>query len=262
VVMVERYDATTAWSLVLVNPGESRDRRGPREPALAARYYRQEGAVDWHVIARYGARTRGSIGAAAAWVVSDSTELHGSLRYLQSADSIAMDPGDPVVASGNPWRPAIVRGAAQALVGGTWTSARQLSVLAEAWWDGVALSDDQWAAWNSRNRQLGSLANSAVPASALGANLAWQADAFSVSSNLRRLNVYARAGWKYRSLEPAVDLLHTPSDGGSIWTASLGWQGESVRVEGGARFFEGRRDAVIAQTPIRRIFYAYGSWRF
>lgn len=262
VLMAERFDASTAWAVVLVNPGASRERQGPQEPALAVRYYRHEGPVDWHAIARYGARTRGSVGGAAAWVVNDSTELHGSLRYLEFADSRAMDTSGPIVAPSTPWRQTVVHGAVQALAGGTWTGAQQLSVLAEIWWDGTALTEGQWNGWNSRNRQLIAFAASPVPATALGANLAWQTDAFGAASNLRRFNAYTRANWKFRAWEPAVDALYTPSDGGRMWTVSVGWQGDSVRLEGGARYFGGRQDSVLAQTPVRRVLYAYGSWRF
>ena len=97
-VSAERFDANTAWAFVLVNPTHSRSARFAEEPAFAARVYRRDGAVDWHGFARIGGRTGASVGAAAAWVATESIELHASARYLQRADSLALD-GDAVAAA-------------------------------------------------------------------------------------------------------------------------------------------------------------------
>ena len=162
----------------------------------------------------------------------------------------------------NPWSDATVRHATQLLVGGTWTNAEQLSVLAEAWWDGTALSNAQWDDWNARNRQLAGLIGTPAPASATAGNLAWQASAFGASSNLRRANLFARVSWTHDKWQPALDLLYTPADAGRTVTASLGWQGDRVRVDTGVRLYGGPGDAVLAQLPSRRIAYVAATWSF
>ena len=129
----------------------------------------------------------------------------------------------------NPWQPASVSHTGQALVGGTWTNEQQLSLLVEAWWDGTALSDSQWNAWNARGAHLGTLAGLAPPQAVAG-NLAWQASAFGASSNLRRTNLFARLSWQYDKWQPAIDVLYAPADAGRIVTASLGWQGDRVHI--------------------------------
>ena len=267
VLTAEHFDASTAWSFVLVNPTKPRAQRGAEEPAFAARVYQRDGAIDWHGFARYGAHTGASLGAAAAWVASDALELHGSVRWLNAADTTAIDAGAiKASATGlvrsNPWVDASVRHVAQALVGGTWTNADQLSVLAEAWWDGTAPSNVQWDAWNARNRQLGSLIGTRVPASALAGNLAWQASAFGASSNLRRANLFMRLSRTFEKWQPALDVLYTPADAGRAVTVSLGWQGDRVRFDGGFRVYGGPGDAVLAQLPTRRIGYLAGTWSF
>jgi len=108
--MAEHFSADTAWSLVWVNPVKSAQELGAQEPALAARAYRRDGAVDWHGFARLGAHSGASVGAAAAWVASESLEVHGSWRGSD-------------------------KGATQYLLGGNWTNADQLGLLAEAWSD-------------------------------------------------------------------------------------------------------------------------------
>lgn len=118
-VMAEHFTADTAWALVAVNPTGAAQALGALEPALAARAYRRDGAVDWHGFARLGARNGASVGAALAWVATDAMELHGSVRYQSRSDSTQAD-------------------AAQALLGGMWTHSSQVSLLVEAWWDGTA----------------------------------------------------------------------------------------------------------------------------
>jgi hypothetical protein len=260
--MAEHFDASTAWSAVLVNPNQKRAQRGAEEPALALRGYQRNGAVDWHGFARYGAHTRGSVGAAAAWVASDALELHASLRWLAAADTVAADPAAQGLLRSNPWLDASLRHTGQALLGGTWTNAEQISLLAEAWWDGTALSDSQWRQWNARQRELAAMRGSAAPSAAIAGNLAWQASAFSAAGSLRRSNLFARVSWTLDQWQPALDLLYTPADKGWVITASLGWQGDRVRADAGWRQYGGPAEAVLAQLPTRRQAYLAATWSF
>jgi len=260
VLTAEHFDASTAWTLVIVNPTKRHDDRGADEPALAARVYRRDGALDWHGFARWGVRTGASAGAALAWVAGESLELHASARYILDADTLAIGPGADLV-SANPWQPASVTHTGQALIGGTWTNERQISLLAEAWWDGTAPSDSQWDAWNARNSRLRSLAGVAPPTAVAG-NLAWQANAFGAAGNLRHTNLFARLSWQYDKWQPALDMLYTPADAGRIVTASLGWQGDRVRIDAGTRVYSGPSSAVLAQVPTRRVVYVAATWSF
>ena len=260
--MAEHFDASTAWSFVLVNPTRPRAQRGADEPALAARVYQRDGAIDWHGFARYGAHTGASLGGALAWVASDAVELHASARWLTRADTLASDAPADALRRANPWQDASVSHPVQALVGATWTHESQVSLLAEAWWDGTALSDAQWADWNARNRGLAALLGTPAPAGAVSGNLAWQASAFNAATNLRRANLFARLSWQYDQWQPAIDVLVTPADRGRVVTASLGWQGDRVRVDAGLRVYGGPSAALFAQLPARRIAYLAGTWSF
>lgn len=260
--MAEHFDASTAWSFVLVNPTKPHDQVGADEPALAARVYQRDGSVDWHGFARYGAHTGASLGAAAAWVASDAVELHASVRWLASADTLATDASGAALLRANPWQGARTGATGQALIGGTWTNEAQLSLLAEAWWDGTALSDAQWDDWNARNRGLAALVGTPAPTSAVAGNLGWQTSAFNASASLRRANLFARLSWQHDQWQPALDLLFTPADRGHVVTGSLGWQGDRVRLDAGLRFYGGPADALLAQLPTRRIGYVAASWSF
>ena len=266
-VSAERFDASTAWSFVLVNPTNARSERNVAEPALAARIYQRDGAVDWHGFARLGARTGASVGAATAWVANESIELHASARWLARADTLVLDDksvaGSPLgLVRSDPWTAATAHRVAQALVGGTWTNAEQVSLLGEAWWDGSALAGSAWDGWNARSRALAALAGGRAPASAIAGNLAWQGGALGASTSLRRANLFARLSWQHDKWQPAVDMLYTPADAGHIVTASIGWQGDRVRVDGGVRLYGGPSSAVLAQLPTRKVAYVAATWSF
>ena len=266
--MVEHFDASTAWSVVWVNPSKPRTATGANEPALAARVYHRAGEVDWHGFARVGTRTAGSVGAAASWVADESLELHASVRHVQRHDTLASagGTGGTLPLAANPWQPQRGGSAQQVLAGGTWTGEDQISLLAEAWYDGTALSAAQWRTWAQRNQGLWghAAANGAggYPAAAVAGNLAWQATAFGVSPSLHRTNLYARLSTTWGAWQPALDVLYHPADRGRMWTASLVWQGDRVKVEGGARLNAGPDHAVVRQLPVQRQVYLMGTWSF
>jgi hypothetical protein len=266
-VQLEHFSAETAWSLVWVNPTHLNTHNlGADESALALRYYRRDGAIDWHGFARFGEHTHASVGAAAAWVATESLELHGSWRFTQHSDGWTMAPavGNAIV-TGNPWQMGLHGGASQWLVGVNWTNADQLSVLAEAWHDGTALSDSAWDTWSARRRALvAAAALPGLPAAAragIAGNLAWQATPWS-AANLRRDNLFVRLSWQHDAWQPALDLLYTPADAGRVLTASLAWQGDRLRLEGGWRRYGGPSDALLAQLPLRAMGYLAGTWTF
>ena len=280
--MAEHFSADTAWSLVWVNPTRARNATGADEPALAARVYWRDGAVDWHGFARHGTRTGASLGAAASWVASDALELHASLRRYQHHDALL--PGaaaeGTALASANPWQAGLGGSGQQALVGGTWTNEDQISLLLEAWHDGTAPSASQWRQWTARNQALGRLAampfpagagggaggaGGAIvgpPAAAVAGNLAWQASAFNVSPSLHRNSLYARLSWTHEAWQPALDVLYHPADGGRMLTASLTWQGDRVKLEGGLRIHGGPATAVLRQLPVQKQGYVTATWAF
>ena len=262
--MAEHFSADTAWSLVWVNPTRARNAAGADEPALAARVYWRDGAVDWHGFARHGTRTGASVGAAASWVASDALELHASLRHYQRHDALL--PGaaaaGTALASANPWQAGLGGSGQQALVGGTWTNESQVSLLLEAWHDGTAPSASQWRQWTARNQALPAWAARGVPAPAVAGNLAWQASAFNVSPSLHRNSLYARLSWTHEAWQPALDVLYHPADGGRMLTASLTWQGDRVKLEGGLRTHGGPATAVLRQLPVQKQGYVTATWAF
>jgi hypothetical protein len=121
---------------------------------------------------------------------------------------------------------------------------------------------DQWSQWQQRNKNLQQLGSLGAPSSAVAGNLAWQSDAFGVSSSLHRSNVYTRISWDIDAWQPAIDLLYHPTDAGLMLTASLLWKGDRMQVQGGVRINSGPNDAVLTQLPVQRQAYVLASWAF
>jgi hypothetical protein len=223
--------------------------------------------VDWHGFARWGGHTRGSLGAAVAWVARDELELHGSARWLTAADTLAMaasvSNAAPLVTS-NPWQPAQARHTAQCAGGRQLDHAEQLSLLAEAWWDGTALSNAQWSQMGHAQPHAGQSGRvRPAPMAAVAGNLAWQGSAFSTAGNLRRTNLYARLSWTLgQAWQPALDVLLHPSDRGALWTAALGWQGDRWRLDTGWRQAAGPARSVLMRLPTRRMAWLAATWAF
>jgi hypothetical protein len=260
--MAEHFDGDTAWSVVWVNPTEERSGGSLDEAALAARLYQHHGSADWHVFARQGGQTGTSLGAAASWVATDALELHASVRAYRRVLGLESNVTGAGLAADNPWQTTLSGGGRQLLVGGTWTSESQVSVLVEAWHDDTALSDSQWNDWTARNHALPGWLSKGVPAGAVAGNLAWQGNAFGVSSSLRQDNLFVRLSWQQDRWQSALDVLYTPADQGSVSTASVIWSGERFKFEAGLRAHGGPGDAVVRQLPVQRQAYVSGTWAF
>jgi hypothetical protein len=249
---LEHFGADTATALVWVNPQRLDDAtdatRGAGESALALHAYRRSGAADWHAFARAGRHTGASVGAAVAWVAGDETEVHASWRGMARHDGWQSGAGaSPSPVASNPWHQQTQAGTQQWLLGLTWTGAWQQSLIVEAWHDGTAPSDAQWA--DRRARNAGLLASPA-PTQARAGNLAWQATPFEGQS-LRRDNLFVRAAWQPGEWTLSLDALITPADGGHAITAAVQWQGNRVKLNAAWRVYGGPGDALMAQLPLR-----------
>lgn len=262
VLMAEHFNAHTAWSLVWVNPTQHKSNTGSSEPAVAARVYQRTGAVDWHGFARRGSQTGTSAGAAVSWVASDDVELHASWRGYARAAIRSTTAAGSALARTNPWQTTPSGPGQQALIGGTWTSESQLSLLVEAWWDGTAPATTQWSTWLARNQALPLTLSQGAPATAVAGNLAWQGEIFGAGQGLQRSNLYARLSWQHEAWQTALDVLYHPADRGRMITATAAWQGDRFRLEGGLRVNTGPAQAVVRQLPIRQEGYVRSVWTF
>ena len=265
VLQLEHFSAETAWSLVWVNPANPANAagQGADEEALALRLYQRAGAWDWHGFARVGREQRASVGAAFSWVASEALELHASARLNERSFVWRLDAQAPLTASALPWRREAQSGSSQLLLGGTWTTASQLSLLVEYWWDAQALSRADAAAWRDRSAALVAQAALAPAAwrPAFAGQLAGQTQGFA-NSSLQRHNVFARLSGTHGAWSWAGDVLWAPQDGGRLLTASVAWQGDRWNVQAGLRQWAGPADSMIAQLPTRRLAFAAAALAF
>jgi hypothetical protein len=245
------------WALALVysNPLRGTAPAQRDDESAALRGYRKLGAVDLHLVARYSARTELQAGAAAALVLGDELELHASGRYQRRSERFVGPADGAPVAASDPTGTAVSRDVLAALAGFTFTPGRGFSLLGEAWLDPGGGTADEWKALGAlAERQRALLAEPAVPAAVALANLAWELRAFE-RPNLVRENLFLRAAWKGEGLEPAVDVLVTPADGGWVATAVIGYQGEHARLDAGLRLLGGRPGSAYRLSPEWAIFH-------
>lgn len=259
--MAEKFDGDAALSLVAVNPTRAARSLGGDEPALAGRYFRHAGPVDLYGFVRWGERTHASVGASLSWVATDNTEWHASWNSAQALDTLCVEVPQGLVEE-SPARNCTVGRRQRVLLGNTWSSANNVNLITEWWWDGGAPSPATWRDWTDRNRLLSRMA---PPPGAgrmpLAGNLAWQSDAL-LQTNLHRSNFLVSFNWGYDGYAISVYQLWHPADAGRISTATVGWASGAWDWNVGARWYGGPRASVTAQLPTRNQVYVEASWRF
>ena len=267
--LLDYFDAKLAASICLVEPWKSitDEKTGVSDVQMvAARVFYQFGNVDLHGFAKYDKQMGMSLGSSFSWVATDALELHTSLRYIDQYRYRLFNPtrveANAALSVTSPWQDKLGENAFQMLVGVNYTTASHHSFILEAWWDGTARTSSQILEWSKHNQLLQSTAVTQQNEKLLRANLAWQNLFFSNASSLQRRNVFARWYSQGVNWQPAVDLIWTPDDQGRMITASLGWQGENVWVEGGIRWYGGPNRAVVAQLPTSQIAFISSSWSF
>lgn len=256
----EHFGERSATALVYVNPLRGTAARPRDDEAAALRHYRRLGGLDLHLVARWSRRSLGQGGAAVSWVPAEVLELHASALYSRRAERTVdaqLDPG-ATLASADPARVHVSPDAVAALAGLTLTPGRDLSFVAEGWIDPSAPTASAWGAAARLARAQGALLlGGSVPREVVLANLAWGARAFG-GRNLLQENVLLRVTQRWDRLEPALDLLWTPADGGLVATASVSWEGERYRLGAAVRAYAGPRDAAARLLPQAGAFRA--SW--
>jgi hypothetical protein len=202
------------------------------------------------------------VGAAWSWVASDALELHASLRHLARHDTWQdASASAGALASASPWRALTAGAAQQLLLGGTWTSERQVSVLLEAWHDGTAPSRGQWKRWANRNAALQHLGAVGAPRPCGGgqpglANPGFQRQPLPCTA---------------RTCSPAWPGPQAPGKARSTCSTTPqtvaacsppAWPGRAIAcaLEGGLRASAGPGTAVVRQLPVQRQAFVQAVW--
>jgi hypothetical protein len=133
----ETFDADSALTVVLSNPGRGQAAQPRGDGSAAARYYRHRGTRDEYAVLRVSQRNGVEGGVSFSDVRSDALELHGSMLFQQRHDTW----------TGLRWQQH--GGGGKALAGLTYTTESKFMLVAEAWLDRTALPGQQ------RNLMLG-----------------------------------------------------------------------------------------------------------
>jgi hypothetical protein len=261
-VMIEKFYDDAALSVVAVNPGKDSRNFGGDEPALAARYFHHLGQVDLYGFVRWGARTSESVGVALSWVATESVEFHASWNSSRNMDTLCVNSVQGLVQD-SPSKNCTVGRRQRILVGNTWSSTNNFTVIAEWWWDGSAPSKQTWREWHARNVNLSQMAEQSplVGRLPIAANLAWQSNAL-LQTNLHRSNLLASISWAEGKYSYSFYKLWYPVDRGAIYTATLGWSDLRWSLSAGARYYGGARNSVASQLPTKSQVYFGGSLKF
>ena len=259
----EKFTEDAAWMLVLANPGRGRAgmvNNAKNDESLTLKYFRRVDNTDVHALLRISRRNRIEAGASFSSVVGKGMEWHASLlqqaQYEKTANMLVGRPGLPLSTT-DPFVAQTCRQGRKALIGATWTGESGFSLLVEAWYDRRAHSADDWhAAADLARRQAALLNKPGLPESAVLGNLAYGTRAFE-QPNLLRKNLLLRLSHRSEgeSLEPAVDMLYTPEDGGRVVSASLGYEADRYRIDAGLRVYGGRADSAYRLLPEKRVAY-------
>jgi len=221
---------------------------------------------DLYLIGKWSSQFSASVGAVGSWAASDQLEFHGAYGRTHR---FGEPPSEAVPQAG-----AATTGlytiskdlpATQLLGGVRWTTRRNLSLTAEAWYDGAAPSNGFWESWLGRPDSLRGmlvLPGSAQMSYGISGRSSIGQMIGPAPSSLRRTNLFLRTSWRFDGWEPGVDVLYTPLDGGMITTAKVIWQGERVRFDAGARFFGGRANSLYALVPWERVVYVGAAVHF
>jgi hypothetical protein len=259
----EKFGSEVAWSLVWANPLQGQGAEARDDQAIAARLYAHQGVLDLHLVARYSERDRLGAGLGVAAVLGDRLEVHASgfyqQRFERRTNPLAAAGAGPLLAPEDPTQLETHLDGFSGLVGGSYTWDEGFTLLAEAFHDPAAARASDWRDLASlARRQAALLAAPGVPRDAVTGNLAWSARLFD-SPNLLRDNLVVRASFKSDDLEPAVDALWSPADGGWALGGSVAWLVGTSRLEAGARLFAGPADSAVRLLPERGMLYA--SWK-
>ena len=259
----DNFDADSAWSLILANPGHGPGNAGSTAAArddssLALRLFRRTASADLHGVARASARNGLELGAGFAAVPNEAVEVHGSLllqqrgerrvplavgagaaQLLNAGQALQVEPHGPI---------------GKALLGATWTAESGLSAMGELWWDGSANSADDW-----RRLRANAVARNAlrglpgVPDAAIaGANAA--STRLFEQGNLARRGLLARLAWTdpAGNWSAAADWMASLEDGGRNLTLSAGYAADKWRLDAGVRAYGGKAESAFGLLPERR----------
>ncbi|EHS5725361.1 hypothetical protein KV860_004838 [Escherichia coli] len=255
------FDGVGQWELVatdesLASTNTDQARLAEKQHGIGLRRYALVGNTELQGVMYFDQVHHGTIGGSVVAVVTAALELHSSFAYAQRYQSYKQsDMNEPV-------RWGTSNDSYQFLLGFNWANTTGLNIIGEYWYDGRSWDKSMWKKAFQRADEL-----SQHPATTgLASSYSWGLDNTSlVAQNVMlhfKMNMSALHP-KYlwlEKLEPSLDLLVSPTDGGLVATPRLSYpvyeSGESdMKIELASRFYTGAGNSVYANMPDRDLIF-------
>ncbi|OSN08341.1 hypothetical protein AU512_13685 [Lonsdalea iberica] len=258
---VSYFDGVGQWELVATDESwastnTDQARLAKKQHGIGLRRYALVENTELQGIVYFDQVHRGTVGGSAVAVLTPALEVHGSFAYAQRYQ--AYQQGD----MNEPVRWGMSNDSYQFLLGFNWANTTGLNIIGEYWYDGRSWDKSMWKKAFKRAEEL----SQHTATTDLARSYSYGLDNTSlVAQNVMlhfKMNVSALHP-KYlwlEKLEPSLDLLVSPTDGGLVATPRLSYQvydsGESdMKIELANRFYTGARNSVYANVPDRNLVF-------
>jgi hypothetical protein len=264
VAMLSYFDGVGEWAAVASDASwaahnaqthNALEEKQTQQHGIGLRRYALLGDTEWQGLAYYDQIRRGIVAGSVVTVLSPAWELHGSFalqNYYPAYRQYTLD---------RPVTLETYHHGYQMLVGVNWADTGGLNVIGEYWYDNRSWSQSMW-------RQ--AIRRSALLARQIETEPLAQSYALGLNhTNLVRHNLMLHVNldpiawrqWQWSrdtlwlgNLEPTLDLLVSPADGGVIATQWLSYKvydsgNSDLKIELAARFYTGPGRAVYANLP-------------
>lgn len=258
---VSYFDGVGQWELVATDESwastnTDQARLAKKQHGIGLRRYALVGNTELQGIVYFDQVHRGTIGGSAVAVLTPALEVHSSFAYAQRYQAYQQgDMNEPVS-----W--GMSNDSYQFLLGFNWANMAGLNIIGEYWYDGRSWDKNMWKKAFKRAEEL----SQHTATKDLARSYSYGLDNTSlVAQNVMlhfKMNMTALHP-KYlwlEKLEPSLDLLVSPTDGGLVATPRLSYQvyesGESnMKIELANRFYTGVGNSVYANVPDRDLVF-------
>lgn len=260
-VTVSYFDGIGQWELVATDESwastnTDQGRLAKKQHGIGIRRYALLGNTELQGIVYFDQVHRGTVGGSAVAVLTPALEVHSSFAYAQRYQ--AYQQGD----MNEPVRWGMSNDSYQFLLGFNWANTAGLNIIGEYWYVGRSWDKSMWKKAFKRAEEL----SQHTATTGLARSYSYGLDNTSlVEQNVMlhfKMNMSALHP-KYlwlEKLEPSLDLLVSPTDGGLVATPRLSYQvSESgvfnIKIELANRFYTGAGNSVYANVPDRDLVF-------
>ncbi|MDH5547464.1 MAG: hypothetical protein OEZ43_17935 [Gammaproteobacteria bacterium] len=224
--------------------------------SLASQLYMNSGNADWYLVSRIENTRHYQLGVGFSSVAGANLELHGAIAYLSHYTRLLRRQDASLVEMTYPYTYEEDRHGKQFLLGGTVTANNGLSLLFEAWFNALGYGRNDWQRIMDLSEQQGAMLDVGIPAEAVYGNINWNTTMYAQPA-VARYNLFLRLSYSDDKLDPSLDILFTPEDGGLLARLNLRYRIAPVwTLFSHLRLHGGYSDSAWAQSPMSWVIIA------